>query len=127
MASRDLWIEIDSSLGEIFMMIPEKAFSDFSVMTVTDLIQLRTVKEKLIFFKFSNKGSMIYLLGWQLWHLFEYTELTEVLRQNDKLFFDLLNKLRVGNINDNVENLPKAIFTCDSDKNYPKMPYTCYI
>ena len=51
----------------------------------------------------------------QLWHL--------VVKQNDKLFIDLLNKVRVGNTDDDdddAENLLKARFLCESDENYPK-------
>ena len=39
---------------------------------------------------------------------------------NYKLFINLLNKIRVGNIDDDVENLLKARFINQSDENYSK-------
>ena len=36
---------------------------------------------------------MKHLLGLQLWHLFKYAELTEVVIQNGKLFIELFNKV----------------------------------
>ena len=42
----------------------------------------------------------------------------EVVRLNDKLFIYLLNKVRVGNINDDVEKLLKAKLMHESDENY---------
>ena len=96
-------------------MIPEKAFAGLSVMAVADLLQLPPVRGKPIFSQFSDKDSMKHLLGLKLWHLFKYAELTEVVRQNDKLFIDLLHKVRIGNINDDVENLLRARFISQSD------------
>ena len=40
MVSNDIWTDFDSRLGEIFMMIPEKAFAGLSAMIVADLLQL---------------------------------------------------------------------------------------
>ena len=40
MVSSDLWIDIDSRLGEIFRMIIEVAFAGISIMTVANLLQL---------------------------------------------------------------------------------------
>ena len=53
----------------------------------------------------------------RLWHLFIYSELTEFVKQNDKPFIDLLRKVRVCDIDDDVEN---TIFIQESDENYPK-------
>ena len=63
---------------------------------------------------------MKHLLALQLWHLFKYVELTEVVRQKDKLFIDLHSKVQVGNIDDDVENLLKARFVFESDEKYRK-------
>ena len=49
MTSSDLWTDIDSELGEVFIMIPEKAPAGLSVMAVADLLQLPPVTWKLIF------------------------------------------------------------------------------
>ena len=66
MVSTDLWTDIDSRLGEIFMTIPEKSFTGLSVMTVADLLQPAPVRRKLIFPHFSDKDSIKLLLGLQL-------------------------------------------------------------
>ena len=44
----------------------------------------------------------------------------KLLRQNDKLFIYLLNKVRVGKIDDGVEKSLKARFTHISNENYSK-------
>ena len=89
-------------------------------MTVADLLQLPPVRGKLIFLQFSGKDSLKYLWGLQLWHLFKYAEISGVLRHNNKLFIDFLNKVRVGNIDNEVEKLLKARFIHESDENCSK-------
>ena len=49
MVLNDLWTDIDSSLGKIFMMIPEKAFAALLVMTEADMFPLPPVIGKVIF------------------------------------------------------------------------------
>ena len=101
--SSNLWIDFDSRLGEMFMMIPEKVFPSLSVKTVAELLQLPLVTGKFLLSQFSGKDSY-----------------QKVVMQNDKLFIDLLNKARVGNIDDDVEKLLKARFIHEYGENYPK-------
>ena len=65
MVSSDLWTDIDSRLGEIFMLIHEKALDGLSVMAVVDLLQLPPVRKKIL----------KYLLGLQLWNLYKCAKL----------------------------------------------------
>ena len=66
MVSSNLWIAIDSRLGEIFMRILGIVFVGLSVMTLANLLQLPSVREKLTFSQFSDKETMKQLLGLQL-------------------------------------------------------------
>ena len=87
------------------MMISKKAFVSLSVMTVDNFLQLPSVRGKLILYKACNNDI--------------YTCKTTVVRQNNKPFTNLLNKIRVGNIDDDVEKLLKTRFTHESGENYP--------
>ena len=81
MVSRGLWTDIDTRLGEIIMMIPEKVFAGLSVMVVADLFQLPPLSGKHIFSQISDKGCMKHLLGFKLRCLFRYAGLTEVVKK----------------------------------------------
>ena len=102
------------------MMIPGKAFAGLLVMIVADLLHLSPFRRQFIFSRFSDKDCMKHLSGLLLWHLSKYAELPEVATQNDKLFIDLLNKVRVADFDVDVEKLLKARFIYKSDENYPK-------
>ena len=58
------------------MMLIENAFAGLSVMTVGNFLELSLVLGKFIFSNFSDKDSMKYLLGLQLWNLFKYAKLS---------------------------------------------------
>ena len=66
MVSSELWTDIETRLGEIFMTIRKEAFAGLSVMIVADLFQLPPVRGKLIFSRFCDKDSMKHSLGLQL-------------------------------------------------------------
>ena len=57
------------------MMIPEKALAGISDMTVAELLQLPSVRIKLI-----DIDNMKHSLALQLGHLFKYGELTKVVK-----------------------------------------------
>ena len=68
---------------------------------------------------------MKHFLGLQLWHLFKYPELSKIAGQNDKLFIDLLNKVWVGDNDDDVEKFLRE-FIHESNENYPKDTFNLY-
>ena len=96
-------------MGRYWLKVGRKIYDDswksiwLLVITVANLLQLPPVRGKL-----KDSNSVKYLLDFQLWHLFEYPELTEIVREKDKLFIDLLNKFQVVNANEYVEKLLKA-------------------
>ena len=124
MVSSDLWTDIDSRLGEIFMMICEKSiFWSFSY-DCADLLELPPVRRKLIFSGFYDKDSMKHLLGIQFWHLFEYGELTKVVRQNDKLIIDL-TKFKSVKLMVMLKGYSRKDLYMNLMKTIQKMPSTC--
>ena len=59
-------------------------------------------------------------MAFNLWRLFQFTELTEAIRQRvDVEFIDLLTKIHVGNIDD-VQKQIREWFIEESDINYPE-------
>ena len=46
-------------------------------------------------------------------------ELDQVMRQDDKIFVDMLNKIKVGEVDQNVEDVIKLRFIDKNDPCYP--------
>ena len=72
----------------------------------------------------TTKDSMKHFLGLQLWHLLKYAELTEAVRQNGKLLVEFLNKVRVGNIDDDVKTYSRQDLYVNLMKTIQKIPRT---
>ena len=84
-----------------------------------DLLQLPPVKGQYIFSQFTNSSKRNQLLSLQLWHLFKYAKLTEVVRQKDSVFINLLNSIPIGEVEEEVENLLRSRFIHESYEKYP--------
>lgn len=63
---------------------------------------------------------MKHLLGLLFWYLFKHVKFTKVVRQNNELFINIFNKVRVGNIDNDVDNLLTARIICGSNEIYPE-------
>ena len=60
-------------------------------------------------------------LNLDLWNIFKFAELTEVMRQRgDMEFIEFLNKIRVGNLDESVQTRLKARFIKENDVNHPR-------
>ena len=54
-----------------------------------------------------------------LWRKFRLAELDQVMRQDNEMFVNLLNKMRVGQIDQNTEHVIKSKFIDKDDTSYP--------
>ena len=78
------------------------AVSGLTVVLVADLLQLLPVMGKSVWVS----------------HMFQFSELTEVMRKRgDAKFIDLLYKIRVGNIDENVQKQIRERLIEESDIN----------
>ena len=79
-------------------------FAGLTVVLVADLLQLLPVMGKPVYVNVDGCDSLERHLALNLWCMFHFAELTELMRQRGGTkLIDLLNKIQVGNIDDNVE------------------------
>ena len=118
MVSSLLFYQVHQRLNEILGCATELPFAGLPVLVCGDLYQLPPVKGTPIYCNTGNRRGSFSL---ELWRGFKIVELTEVMRkQGDYEFISLLNKIRVGAVDDEAEKLLKSRFVAKDDLFYPK-------
>ena len=121
MVSSDLLFKINAELLEIFMCSTETKFAGLTVALMADLLQLLPVMGKPVYATADGCDSLERHLSLNLWRMFQFAELTEVMRQRgDTKFIHLLNKIQVGNVDEDVQKQIRERFIEESDTNYPE-------
>ena len=116
MVSNLLLLYIHQRLVEVFGCSQDKAFAGISVIVFGDFYQLPPIQQRTIYAEYKDA----WLNLSPLWQLFEMAELHEIMRQRgDSVLIDLLNKIRLGNVDGDDEKLLKSKFVMKEDQNYP--------
>ena len=118
MVSSNLFHHIHKRLNEIFSPGQDVPFGGKPVLVCGDLCQLPPVPAKPLF-TFNDTNTMEGFISMDLWCKFRLAELDQVMRQDDEMFVNMLNKIRVGEIGQNVEDLIKLRFIDKNDPCYP--------
>ena len=96
-----LLYQVHQRLNIIYGCSAESPFAGLPVLACGDLYQLPPVKGAPIY---CNTGDIKGCLSLYLWRSFKMAELTEVMRhQGDYNFISLLNKIRIGVVDNEVE------------------------
>ena len=120
MVPSKLLFQVHQRLLDIFACSSNIPFAGKPVLVCGDLYQLPPVRAKPIFLFDETQSLMQGVISMDLWNNFKIAELTEVMRQKDDVaFIHLLNKVRVGNVDENVENVLRSRFINKHDPLYP--------
>ena len=112
MISSNLFFKINARLLEIFMYSTAFEFAGLAVWLVADLLQLLPVIGKPVYVTVDSCDSLQRHVALNLWHMFQFAKLTEVMRQrSDKKF----NKIWVGNVGEDVQQQIRQMFVEESD------------
>ena len=119
MVSGTLFYQINLRLIEIFSV--NKPYGGLSVIVCVDLYQSPPVYPPAIYSQLDlRKTTVKDINGLELWYLFKMAELTEVMRQRgDTRLIEMLNKIRVRDVDDAVESLLKSRLAVQKEVSYP--------
>ena len=117
MVSSELFFQLNQRLVEIFGCGSNKPFAGIPMILYGDLYQLPPVRGKPIYL--SNQSVKGYITS-DLWEMFQFAELTEVMRQrSDNLLIHILHKIRVGNVEESVDAILKESFISPHHPSFP--------
>ena len=120
MVPSELHFHVHQRLIEIFESPSKILFARKFVILCGDLYQIRPVRAKPVFMFDEYSLLLQGVVSVNLWRNFKLAELAEVLCQKDNVdFIHWLNKVLVGNIDNNVENIPKTRFISKNNPLYP--------
>ena len=118
MVSSKLFYQVHTRMNEIFCPGQDFPFGGKCVSVCGDLYQLPPIHAKPVFI-FNKTETMEGFIHSDLWQKFRLAEIDQVMSQDDEMFINLLNKIRVGQIDQNEENVIKSIFIDKDDTSYP--------
>ena len=101
MVSGKLFYQIHKRLNETFSPGQGIVFGRRSIAVCGDLYQPPSVNAKPVF-TFNVRETMEGFISMDLWHKFKLAELDQVIRQDDDMFVNLLNKITKGEIYQHV-------------------------
>ena len=118
MVSNKLMLYIHQRLVYIFGYAENSSvpFAGITVIFAGDLYQLPPVFQKPIYTDYYDEIFNIH----HLWRTFKFCELDEVMRQRqDHAFIDLLNNVRIGELNESDIDVLSSRVIDRADENYP--------
>ena len=119
-----LLFQLNQRLSEIFGCINDIPFAGLPVILCGDFNSLQLIHLQYIY---AGSTSIQSLIALDLWRKFKIAELTEVMRQKGDLpLIELLHKVRIGNIDESVDNALKPRFIDPKSSSYPADPLHIY-
>ena len=114
MVSSKSFYQMHKRLNEIFSPGQDVPFGGKFVLVCGGLCQLPPVRAKPVY-TFNDTKTMEGFISIDAWRKLRLAEPDQVMRQDDEMFVNMLNKTSVGEIDQNVEDVIKLRFIDKND------------